>query len=179
MRNRPQRLRLFKMTRYFWDHFPAEIRLMILEHLAEAEYHKRASLVNYTTVSKDWQLVFERVTFCEIYVESYDFDEFQRVFRGVRREFIRYVGLKLRFAAHTRIHSRVLHGTKEEIALTQMLHIARHGPDAHRLLPPLKPYQQTQNIQLTNTLYAFLHHLSRWSREEAYRDGVALEIIAS
>lgn len=158
------------MKRYIWGHLPLEIQLIILGHLAQAEYDDRASLVGYSTVCKTWQPVFEKLTFQEIYVKTSEIKKFQRLFRARRRRYVQYIGLRLEFAQH---QAR----PEKNIATENLLTIANNGIDASPLLPVLEREQIKENIMFTNTLWAFLSHLSLWDRNETCRGGISLEVI--
>ncbi|KAH7019992.1 hypothetical protein EDB80DRAFT_870595 [Ilyonectria destructans] len=160
------------MARYVWGHLPLEIQLIILRHLAQAEYDDRASLVGYSTVCKPWRPVFEELTFQEIYVKTSEIKTFQRLFRARRRRYVQYIGLRLEFAQHQA-------PPEKNIARENLLTIANNGIDASPLLPVLEREQMKDNIRFTNTLWAFLSHLSLWDRNKTCRGGISLEIIAN
>ncbi|KAH8677026.1 hypothetical protein BGZ61DRAFT_535986 [Ilyonectria robusta] len=156
------------MARYVWGHLPPEIQLIILRHLAQAEYDDRASLVSYSTVCKSWRPVFEELTFQEIYVKTSEIKMFQKLFRTRRRKYVQYIKLKLEFAKHQAPPTK-------NIATENLLAIANNGIDASPLLPVLEREQMKDNIRFTKTLWAFLSHLSLWDRNETC-GGISLEI---
>lgn len=157
------------MARYVWGRLPPEVQLIILRHLAQAEYDDRASLVGYSTVCKSWRPVFEELTFQEIYVKTSEIKMFQKLFRTRRRKYVQYIKLQLVFAKHQAQPTK-------NIATKNLLAIANNGIDASPLLPVLERQQMKDNIRFTNTLWAFLSHLSLWNRHKACRGGISLEI---
>ncbi|KAH6973590.1 hypothetical protein BKA56DRAFT_734323 [Ilyonectria sp. MPI-CAGE-AT-0026] len=157
------------MTRYVRGHLPPEVQIIILRHLAQAEYDDRASLVGYSIVCKSWRPVFEELTFQEIYVKTSEIKMFQKLFRTRRRKYVQYIKLQLEFAKHQAPPTK-------DIATENLLAIANNGIDASPLLPVLERGQMKDNIRFTSTLWAFLSHLSLWDRNKACRGGISLEI---
>jgi hypothetical protein len=169
------------MGRRSWNTLPPEIRCMVLEHLARSEFWDEKSLVNYAVVAKDWQPIFERLTFREIYLKSSDLDVFLRIFRPTRRSYLQYIGLTLEFVESERLVNDPPFLAQEDRFLAQMmLFLAKYNEDDLSWLTIFDggDKDEKNGIRLTNTMALFLSILSRWNRKEVPRFGIHLEIIA-
>lgn len=62
-----------------WRHLPGELRHMILREIALGGPITRRALSSFAAVSREWQQVFETITFSEVNVTDNDLDEFQRI----------------------------------------------------------------------------------------------------
>lgn len=179
------------MAPFTWDGLPVEIQFIILETLAEVEYNQGTSLVGYATVSRTWQPVFEKFTFRNVSVRASGLDDFGTTFGDVRRRrHVRYIGLVLELAQYEEVCTYSAQDladescgpffrSREDLAMAQLLTIAQGGADIVRSLPHVQNEQTRNNALVAKALVAFVGHLGRWTRAEACREGLAVEIIAS
>ncbi|KAH6975172.1 hypothetical protein BKA56DRAFT_688820 [Ilyonectria sp. MPI-CAGE-AT-0026] len=78
-----------------WSSLPTEIRIMILELLAE---HQR--LCMYATVSKEWQIMIERKTFHQLKLKQSCLDDFERLVKR-QRGLVRHIWLNIELQRYT------------------------------------------------------------------------------
>src|SRR4051812_37390884 len=70
-----------------WHSLPAELRSPIWACLqAEPREHE---LTNYSLVSKEWQVDFERVLFHSLEITTTDLPQFGEILQGRRRQWLR------------------------------------------------------------------------------------------
>ena len=82
-----------------WDCLPTDIRIEILEDIAQAP-----RLAPYAGVCLEWQEFFEKITFRRLTLEDEALEAFASVVRGekvLRLNYIRHIWLRIKLAEYT------------------------------------------------------------------------------
>ncbi|KAH0489271.1 hypothetical protein TgHK011_009710 [Trichoderma gracile] len=79
-----------------WQHLPMELKLLVLEALAQDPYSgsSRASLTNYALVCKFWQSIFEEINFQRLVLHQDDLDSVAMLPKRCR-PYVRHVCLRI------------------------------------------------------------------------------------
>ncbi|KAK2690744.1 hypothetical protein QWA68_010531 [Fusarium oxysporum] len=162
----------------FWYEFPWDIRVEILQHLAQTSTHKKRSLSNYASVAREWQQVFEKVSFKSLVITPSELGMFQAAFHVIRRrQCLQHIAYRLEFPRHRHIYDDHVGGFGDENVFLQMRLISRTGEGACDTLSRLSLQQQEIDGAFTTNLRALFVELSSWKTDECLK-GVELEIVA-
>lgn len=74
-----------------WLYLPPEIRSIILQHVAE----DRPRAQHYATVSREWQPVFEHLTFARLHIHHRRLLEFRTVVNRRRMQYVQYIWFRI------------------------------------------------------------------------------------
>ncbi|KAI1733463.1 hypothetical protein F4680DRAFT_463806 [Xylaria scruposa] len=84
-----------------WQTLPMEIKHIIFEVLLH-QPHKRHQLSAYATVSKQWQIFFEKHIFHRLILHQSKITEFGRLFQRQRRDLLRHLWLRIELPKYNR-----------------------------------------------------------------------------
>ncbi|KNB09499.1 hypothetical protein FOXG_10065 [Fusarium oxysporum f. sp. lycopersici 4287] len=162
----------------FWYDLPWDIRVEILQHLAQASTYEKRSLSNYASVAREWQPVFEKVSFKRLVITPSELGMFQAVFDVIRRrQCLQHIAYRLEFPRHRLADDDHVGGFGDENLFLQMRLISRTGEGANDTLSRLPQQQKEIDEAFTTSLRALFLELSSWKTDECLK-GFELEIVA-
>lgn len=176
-----------------WYNLPVEVHLMILSFLAASEHAQGASLTDYALVSRQWQPVFERLTFSRASVKPSGLTPFKTAFQHVHRHRRRYLerltlivdfhdtykdkdGKDGHKEHHHNGHHHRHHDIRRDVSTIVALCQDAGHPDADDR--HVRRRLARDNQAFTSCLTRLLSLLSTWDPQESTRGGITLEILA-
>ncbi|KAF7553958.1 hypothetical protein G7046_g6956 [Stylonectria norvegica] len=92
-----------RSVRPHWLDLPTEVRLMILEEVADRHsqrFTRRTGLARYACVCEEWQAFFEEKTFHHFILEDEDLQKFEEFVGLSRRMFVKHIWLRIKLDRH-------------------------------------------------------------------------------
>ncbi|KAK2764289.1 hypothetical protein FQN54_008981 [Arachnomyces sp. PD_36] len=137
-----------------WNHFPLEIRQLILEMLARNPSNgetssRKTNLSLYATVSKEWQAVFERWNFGQLTLGSLCVNDLDKAFCHQRR-LVKHIWLRIRLPGYDCPGCRETEGVEKN----------------------------RNNAIITDSIFKLFTALSTWG-QNGTDEGITLEISAN
>lgn len=162
-----------------WNSLYAEVRLEILDFVANSTIHEKGSIARYACVSREWQDWFEIFTFKRVEVSPSNIMLFINAFLKIRRrKYLQHIGVRLDLPVHKHIRDPSFHRNEFVNINEQMKALAQKAPTLHREYPWLRYQEEENNRAFTIILRGLFMELFQWKREDCHHDGIELELIA-
>ncbi|KAI0379401.1 hypothetical protein F5Y04DRAFT_290290 [Hypomontagnella monticulosa] len=86
-----------------WNSLPIELRLVVYQNLDYTDRRRpqgqdirhKHCMTKYAAVSREWQAFFEQRNFKRLTIRQQDLEEFERIFKGYRRRWLRILWMRV------------------------------------------------------------------------------------